>query len=276
MAGKTMVDGTAYNIDLGKTRIEGTNYSITGGKTLIGGTAYNIRVIPTFEDLFKTYSSSYNSRRNSSSKATLSQNIGNWAQYAEGKVAYCFFATGSSLEISRLDFGASAITKTQLSLTAYSDSTKVATTVSGKTISSASTIYSGVIVTMLFNSTYSPTIIDYMFQNGWKSNLKYYLSSTASATTTTSTNTRIETSTVTNGTGVVMAFFASSSYTDWSVSLSTTPLVPIKSYVAGTSSTKVALVEITVSNVDYLYPSEDESTITAVRSYTLKRLYEDW
>ena len=42
MAHKTLIDGTAYEIDGGKTLIGGTAYSIDKGKTLVGGTAYEV------------------------------------------------------------------------------------------------------------------------------------------------------------------------------------------------------------------------------------------
>ncbi len=42
MPGKTMVDGTAYNIMAGKTMVDGTAYNITAGKTMIDGTAHDI------------------------------------------------------------------------------------------------------------------------------------------------------------------------------------------------------------------------------------------
>ena len=42
MAGKTMIDGTAYDISGGKTLVDGTAYSIAGGKTLVNGTGYDI------------------------------------------------------------------------------------------------------------------------------------------------------------------------------------------------------------------------------------------
>lgn len=42
MAHKTLIDGTAYEINGGKTLINGTAYEIKGGKTLVGGTVYDI------------------------------------------------------------------------------------------------------------------------------------------------------------------------------------------------------------------------------------------
>lgn len=45
MAGKTLINGTAYDISGGKTLVNGTAYSIAGGKTLIDGTAYDISFI---------------------------------------------------------------------------------------------------------------------------------------------------------------------------------------------------------------------------------------
>lgn len=42
MAGKTLVNGTAYEVKGGRTLINGTGYSIKGGRTLVDGTAYEI------------------------------------------------------------------------------------------------------------------------------------------------------------------------------------------------------------------------------------------
>lgn len=42
MAGKTLINGTAYTIGGGRTLIGGTAYSIKSGRTLIGGTGYSI------------------------------------------------------------------------------------------------------------------------------------------------------------------------------------------------------------------------------------------
>ena len=42
MAGKTLINGTAYTINGGRTLINGTGYDIKSGKTLIGGTGQTI------------------------------------------------------------------------------------------------------------------------------------------------------------------------------------------------------------------------------------------
>lgn len=42
MAHKTLMDGTAYEINGGKTLVGGSAYSIDKGKTLVDGTAYEI------------------------------------------------------------------------------------------------------------------------------------------------------------------------------------------------------------------------------------------
>lgn len=42
MAHKTLIGGTAYEIDGGKTLVNGTAYSIDKGKTLVDGTAYEV------------------------------------------------------------------------------------------------------------------------------------------------------------------------------------------------------------------------------------------
>lgn len=42
MGGKTLIDGTAYDISGGKTLVNGTSYAVKGGKVLVGGTQYDI------------------------------------------------------------------------------------------------------------------------------------------------------------------------------------------------------------------------------------------
>lgn len=44
MAHKTLINGTAYEVNGGRTLINGTGYNIVSGKTLIGGTAYEIGI----------------------------------------------------------------------------------------------------------------------------------------------------------------------------------------------------------------------------------------
>lgn len=46
MAHKTLIGGTAYEIDGGKTLVDGTAYNIDKGRTLIGGTGYDISFGP--------------------------------------------------------------------------------------------------------------------------------------------------------------------------------------------------------------------------------------
>lgn len=48
MAGKTLVNGTSYDIIKGRTLVGGTGYDIVQGKTLVGGTGYDINL---FEDI---------------------------------------------------------------------------------------------------------------------------------------------------------------------------------------------------------------------------------
>nr|DAT44444.1 MAG TPA: hypothetical protein [Caudoviricetes sp.] len=45
MAGKTLINGTAYTINGGRTLIGGTGYDIKSGKTLIGGTGQTISFV---------------------------------------------------------------------------------------------------------------------------------------------------------------------------------------------------------------------------------------
>lgn len=45
MAGKTLINGTAYEISGGTTLVSGASYKINNGKVLIGGTAYDISFI---------------------------------------------------------------------------------------------------------------------------------------------------------------------------------------------------------------------------------------
>lgn len=46
MAHKTLINGTAYEIDGGKTLVNGTAYEVDKGKTLVGGTAYEVSFEP--------------------------------------------------------------------------------------------------------------------------------------------------------------------------------------------------------------------------------------
>lgn len=47
MAHKTIVGGTAYEIDGGKTLVNGTAYEVDKGKTLVGGTTYGVEFAPS-------------------------------------------------------------------------------------------------------------------------------------------------------------------------------------------------------------------------------------
>ena len=47
MAGKTLINNTAYDVIGGTNLINGTSYNIKNGKTLIDGTTYNINFLPT-------------------------------------------------------------------------------------------------------------------------------------------------------------------------------------------------------------------------------------
>lgn len=42
MAGKTLVNGTSYEVKGGRALVDGTGYSIKGGRTLVDGTGYDI------------------------------------------------------------------------------------------------------------------------------------------------------------------------------------------------------------------------------------------
>ena len=43
MAHKTLVTGTAYEVEGGKCLVNGTTYEVKGGKCLVGGTSYDIK-----------------------------------------------------------------------------------------------------------------------------------------------------------------------------------------------------------------------------------------
>lgn len=47
MAHKTLINGTAYEIDGGKTLVNGTAYEVDKGKTLVGGTMYGVEFAPS-------------------------------------------------------------------------------------------------------------------------------------------------------------------------------------------------------------------------------------
>ena len=51
-AHKTLVNGTAYEVQGGKCLVNGTSYNIKKGRTLIGGTGYDITFKPSYDPVF--------------------------------------------------------------------------------------------------------------------------------------------------------------------------------------------------------------------------------
>lgn len=236
------------------------------------------KLYPTFEELFtNAYVYSYRGGRSDSSTAKLSLDLsgtsGSGALTA-GQTWFALFSCGGSLEITKLYVDStSSITRTQLSLTTASGETSQVTSISGTTLSSSNSIYSGVIIAFLFNYNIYPVhTVEYMFRNCLKQKLKYYYASSTSSTAASSSNTRYATGSV-SPPGILIPMFYSSGAC---VSISTcdNPLTPIRAL--GTTNSNVALVQQTYSSTNYFYPSKDGSAIVGVRSYTLNRLYEDW
>ena len=75
MAGKTLINGTAYEISGGKTLINGTAYRIAGGKALVNGTAYDIRLGMSLEKFFQNMEVIGATVRGSGNASTVSINI---------------------------------------------------------------------------------------------------------------------------------------------------------------------------------------------------------
>lgn len=76
MAGKTLINGTAYKIKGGKTLIGGTGYSIKSGKTLVNSTAYSIKFKEnTIRGLFRDGVVKYSAGRNEPSSGNASLTV---------------------------------------------------------------------------------------------------------------------------------------------------------------------------------------------------------
>lgn len=193
---------------------------------------------------------------------------------AEGEVWYTFFCCGGSLEISRINFGASAsMTKTRLSSTAASGETKQTTSISDGQLVTDNSIYAGLVRWLCF-SKFSSDILDYVFSNCYKSYLKYYygINNTANAS-----DLRVLASTVTAKSGIALAAFVryynSTNTTVFSVTDSKTPTTPIQCVIGGSRITDRAGI---YQSGSYLLPTSDGSTTAYNKAYTYVNLYEDW
>ena len=59
MAGRTLVNGTVYQIKGGRTLVNGTGYSIRHGKTLVNGVGQTIQLVHVWNRYYVTYTSHY-------------------------------------------------------------------------------------------------------------------------------------------------------------------------------------------------------------------------
>lgn len=276
------VESVAHNISKIYIGIDGVAHKIK--KAYIG--VNNIarlchEELPYLDEVFSTITGYMSTGRNSSSTATVSIDLSSWSSFAVGDTFFSFFSVGGSLEICRLDVtNESLITRTQLSLTTASGETSQSTSISGTTLSSSNSLYGCILFVFKFSNAYSVNTLEYVFRNCYKEKLKYYYSSTAASTSTSSTNTRFAKASI-NGKGIIMPMFRASDGSNlqncFSVSRCDSPFVVIKGAVGSSWLTdRVALVENTASNVNYVYPSVTGSAIASPRSYTLNKLYEDW
>ena len=280
MPGKTMIEGTVYDIGFGgggKTMVGGTAYMLSSGKTMVGGTAYNIKLFPTLAELFdrnNMLDGSYNSRNNAATGSlTKSYPSGGSA----GETWYMFCGVGGSLEISRVDL----LTSTTMSKTTTfgtwvsSGSTQRNTTLnSAGTQFSVSSVYSGVIAMYHFN--YAPEVIDYMLSHINVTDLQEYYSS---STTSTVANLGVAASAMPTGGGVMYAMFRPSSPSGSCIGFidPAYPLQVINGYAAAALTTSDHLLLTTTSSgTTYYMPTGNTTSVAVVRSYTFKYLTENW
>lgn len=95
MAHKTLIGGTAYEIDGGKTLVNGTAYSIKSGKTLVGGTSYKIGFNPIVKITHKGTHPHLGVTINNTEYKTENCEI----EVTEGTIIQCkFFGTSLSSE----------------------------------------------------------------------------------------------------------------------------------------------------------------------------------
>ena len=233
--------------------------------------------LPTFAELFAARASSLNDGHNSTVKGRLSVNFNRSTTPIPtvGSTWYSFYAVGSSLEICRIYYASTnSITRTYVWSGAPSGDTVYNTQVSGSTLQSVDQILSGQLTVMRFN-TYEPDIIDIMLKRcGHFVQKSYGPVSTTSSTSASSSNTRVAKSTITALDGVLLAMFYGTKY-NFSVSATKTPTTLITG-ASGGSISRTVIFEKTYSSTPYLYPTEDGSSIAALRSYSLFRFLEKW
>lgn len=119
MAGKTLINGTAYDISGGKTLVNGTAYSIAGGKTLIDGTAYDISFGVDLAALFSGMTVLATAGRNSSSTGELKLSFASLTNFQSGDTAYVISFYYGYMSISKITWGNSAYTILYQSSSSY-------------------------------------------------------------------------------------------------------------------------------------------------------------
>lgn len=245
--------------------------------------------IPTFNELFATVTASGGlSYRNSDTAAISTISLPTSA--TAGQTWYLFFACGSSLEISRIDFiDATHVTKARLAIRYVTGQTAQTTSLSadGTTITSDNSIYARIATFIRFNGTYSNSVIDYMFTNANYQTTKYYYSSTALTSSTAYDNTHINKS-VFDGypSGICFAAWYSqvnSGSGVWAVVDATNATNNIVGAVKSSWITGSAFRQGTESGTGtaVIIPKSDPNNSTSTgypytRTYTVKRIYENW
>lgn len=106
MAGKTLINGTAYDISGGKTLVDGTAYSIAGGKTLVSGTSYDISFGVDLAELFSGMTVLRTDGRNSGSTGRIT--IESVSTYLNtGETGYIFSFFNGYMSIAKIVCGTS-------------------------------------------------------------------------------------------------------------------------------------------------------------------------
>lgn len=278
MTGYIGIGGTAKKIKNIYIGVNGVAKQVKKAYIGVGGVAKQwYSSISSLGDLLANHRSNVIYAYGSTSATRL--NIAATDPAAVGDTWFSFLFVGGCLAITRVDVqsGGNSIL-TPLNTITAEGATEIAAETSGTAIRCTSSVY-GVHIGVKFDSAYTAEAISQIIENAEIECVKWYYNTTASSNSTTSDNTRIALATVTQRPGYIFTAFpepySSSEKASYSLSKSATPLTRLWSVTDGASRSYPALVQKTVSNVDYLFPSFDNSNIARTRSYSLFNLKDD-
>ena len=215
---------------------------------------------PSLEELFSSISYAAASSKNGAAKTTTTLDMSN---YTEG-IYYVFFTLGSSLEVSRLVNSATGCEKTQVFVTAETDSAKREITVSGRTIGFTS-CYAYHAALLMFNSTFNDESIFSMLSGCSTELLGSYNSQYYAA----DADVRVAKSAITANGVIYTAFRPSSS------NFSFTKAASLSTVIFSRQGSTIIDVPAYIDDGTYLLPANANhtaSSATSLRDFTMYRL----